>query len=304
MLGSVSIGDYVYQGVLTMVVNAIFISHATEDHEIATKVRECLERDGIKVWIAPEDITPDSSNFTVAIRTAISNADAIILIATGNSCTSPYVLHELELAQRYTRSICPLWADGEEWVDVIPFGFVHLQHYDIRGKSFETGMQSVIDQFSSDLGPDARGLTVDANFRRRLQHQQRQRIFHQFRDSVKETWGDKTLNLSQKLPKMLDAGSIYVANMSEFEKRWGDLLLPAEDSPAKNLLMILANLESAVRNESSSVLAKSAALIKHTAQLITELEKHWVADTEDAVEGSVAQSALPSGGDEKDSSSG
>ncbi|MGH2515357.1 MAG: toll/interleukin-1 receptor domain-containing protein [Ktedonobacterales bacterium] len=283
-----------------MLVQYVFISYASGDRDIADRVRVYLEDARIKVWVAHEDLAPGTPNWEQAIREAISSVDGVVLIATRKALTSQVVRGELDQAKKHKRPIYPMWAYGTDLSDAIPLDLGAHQCFDVRDENFEAGMRKLVDYFNGKVGPEKRIDPKDTEYRRRMQRAERERILHAFRDSVKGCWSDKSRRFRQKLPDILAAGSTYVAHMSEFEKRWGDDLLPAEDSLSKNLLVIVSSLERAVHKEGSPV-AKGAAIIKHAAQLLTELERHWGDDKEKTIEGSVVEQMLLDEPDDEES---
>ena len=77
--------------------NHVFITHAVEDKEIANRVCEALESNGIQCWIAPRDV-PYGMNFEEAIVDAICGSKLMILILSTHSNNSPHVKREIQNA--------------------------------------------------------------------------------------------------------------------------------------------------------------------------------------------------------------
>lgn len=73
----------------------VFISHSSEDKNIADNLCSKLERKGIKVWYAPRDV---KGPYAAAIAEAISKATHFIIILSENSMKSQHVLSEIDLA--------------------------------------------------------------------------------------------------------------------------------------------------------------------------------------------------------------
>lgn len=75
----------------------LFISHSSEDRELASEIRSCLSRLGVSCWMAPEDIPP-GSDWAESIMEAIEGASALLLVGTGSSLSSGQVRREIERA--------------------------------------------------------------------------------------------------------------------------------------------------------------------------------------------------------------
>jgi len=84
----------------------IFISHSSKDFEIANKVCEILEKEGLSCWIAPRDVKPGSL-YPSAITKAIANCDAFVLIFSENSNGSTNVFSEVESAFSKKKPVFP-----------------------------------------------------------------------------------------------------------------------------------------------------------------------------------------------------
>jgi N-acetylneuraminic acid mutarotase len=92
----------------------VFLSHATEDRETASRVCAALEADGISCWIAPRDVKA-GTDYAAAILDAIRTSDLVLLIFSTFADSSPYVLREIERAVAYKRPVLALRID-----DVVP----------------------------------------------------------------------------------------------------------------------------------------------------------------------------------------
>jgi hypothetical protein len=67
-----------------------FISHASEDREIAERICRFLEERGIHCWVAPRDVRP-GRRYGEEIVSAIETADAVVLLLTENANKSKQV---------------------------------------------------------------------------------------------------------------------------------------------------------------------------------------------------------------------
>ncbi|MBR4879868.1 MAG: toll/interleukin-1 receptor domain-containing protein, partial [Clostridia bacterium] len=75
----------------------IFISYKSEDYKIAKWVRDYLEKCGLSVWMAPEDI-PGGSDYSEQIPVAITNCKALVLIYSQKAESSKWVRREVDQA--------------------------------------------------------------------------------------------------------------------------------------------------------------------------------------------------------------
>ena len=75
----------------------VFISYASQDAAVANAVAEALERQGIRCWIAPRDVTPGEF-YADAIVHAIDAAQALVLVLSQHAAVSHHILREVERA--------------------------------------------------------------------------------------------------------------------------------------------------------------------------------------------------------------
>lgn len=79
------------------IMHHIFISHSSKNAEIAAKLCERLERNGIKCFIAPRDIR-SGREYAEELLNGIDHSAAVILLMSENANHSPHVLREVERA--------------------------------------------------------------------------------------------------------------------------------------------------------------------------------------------------------------
>src|SRR5690348_17024274 len=91
---------------------SLFISYSRQDKEIARRVQDALAAQGIHAWFDQIDIQPGTPDFDDAIREAIKQSQALILIASPHSRASLNVRDELNIARRHQRPVYPLWVLG------------------------------------------------------------------------------------------------------------------------------------------------------------------------------------------------
>ena len=112
----------------------VFVSYASQDAAIADAVVENLERQGIKCWIAPRDVTPGSP-YADEIVGAINDAKILVLVLSQHAIDSAHVGKEIERASSKRRRIIGLRTDAapltrsfeyflseSQWIDVAALG--------------------------------------------------------------------------------------------------------------------------------------------------------------------------------------
>lgn len=88
----------------------IFISHSSEDKQIANAVCHIMEENGIRCWIAPRDVCPGKS-YPSEIQKGITESRLMVLIFSKNSNKSPQVLNEIDRAFSQGKPIIPFVVD-------------------------------------------------------------------------------------------------------------------------------------------------------------------------------------------------
>ncbi len=136
----------------------IFISYSRQDSHIVEQITKDFESAGLDVWLDKDDLVPGTHNWEQAIRDAIENASAVVLVASPHSRQSTYVQGEIALAQSRNRPIYPLWVQGDQWIDCIQIGMVNYQHIDCRDNKYTDGVATSINILQEFQKED--GLTI------------------------------------------------------------------------------------------------------------------------------------------------
>jgi hypothetical protein len=94
-----------------------FLSHSSQDADLAQQLCASLEARGIACWIAPRDITLGQS-YASGILQGIAESQSLLLIASDKALGSVQVLSEVEQAHKrakpiYTVLIPPAKVQGE-----------------------------------------------------------------------------------------------------------------------------------------------------------------------------------------------
>ncbi|NWG16836.1 MAG: DUF559 domain-containing protein [Chloroflexi bacterium] len=124
----------------------IFISYARKDHFFVDRLRDDLKRAGVEYWIDHEGLSPGTTSWERTIRRAIKDEDcvAVLWIVSPASFESPYVRDEIAIARLYGRTIYPVWADGQNWLECVPLGTGEIQYIDARS-DYEAARQKILD---------------------------------------------------------------------------------------------------------------------------------------------------------------
>ncbi len=119
------------QAATTRLIRRVFISHASEDAELAHRLADALRQAGRPVWIAPDDILP-GEQWVEAIGRGLNISGIFVLLITPQAVRSSWVCYEVNLAitleRRARMEIVPLDVSEAEppitWsiYQTIPFG--------------------------------------------------------------------------------------------------------------------------------------------------------------------------------------
>lgn len=85
----------------------LFISHHSSKLSVALELEKSLAKYGVTCWLAPRDVEP-SEAFDMAIKRAIDESCAILLLFCSQSDKSPHVKRELILADSSRKAIIPM----------------------------------------------------------------------------------------------------------------------------------------------------------------------------------------------------
>ncbi|HKB46113.1 MAG TPA: toll/interleukin-1 receptor domain-containing protein, partial [Ktedonobacterales bacterium] len=113
-----------------------FISYAHADAAFVDRLVEDLERAGIPCWVDCWGLQPGTPNWEQAIRAAIADAFAVLLIASPASRQALAVQGEMALASGSASRIIPLWVAGDRWEDSAALTLLRTQYVDCRGERY------------------------------------------------------------------------------------------------------------------------------------------------------------------------
>ena len=85
----------------------VFVSHSSDNRELANELAAFLEGRGVRVWIAPRDVRP-GMDYSEQLQLAIESAVAFVVLVTEMANKSPYVRAETEMAFSTNKPIFPV----------------------------------------------------------------------------------------------------------------------------------------------------------------------------------------------------
>ena len=121
-----------------------FLCSAPRNLSLLNRLKEDLRVHGILGEKDPQASKQSSSVEGEDVREAISDASAVILIASASTRRSRWVKEALSIAQMYQRRVYVFWMQGDHLVEVMPTGWSHLPCIDARGERYETALQELV----------------------------------------------------------------------------------------------------------------------------------------------------------------
>ena len=143
----------------------VFVSYASQDAAIADAVAENLERQGIKCWIAPRDVTP-GSQYADEIVGAINDAKILVLVLSQHAVDSPHVGKEIERASSKRRRIIGLRTDAAPLTRSFEYFLSESQWIDVAALGMPGALTKLTQAVGQSLAPSSwvsPGLGADAS---------------------------------------------------------------------------------------------------------------------------------------------
>ena len=85
----------------------VFVSHSSDNRELANDLAAFLEARGVRIWIAPRDVRP-GMDYSEQLQLAIESAVAFVVLVTDMANKSPYVRAETEMAFSNHKPLFPV----------------------------------------------------------------------------------------------------------------------------------------------------------------------------------------------------
>ena len=131
----------------------VFISHSSQDKDIADAALSYLESNGLKCWLAPRDISP-GSDWAEAIIDGIDSSSGLLLILSQHSNQSPQVRRELERAVSRGITIYPLVVENLKPSKWMQYYISAHQWHDATETSLSKAMVKLLEAIQSDQTDD------------------------------------------------------------------------------------------------------------------------------------------------------
>lgn len=140
----------------------VFISHASEDKDIAAAIVSHFEAEGLRCWIAPRDIQPGLS-WASAIVQGINASRAMVLVFSSHTQTSDYVLNEVSLALGGKMPMVPFRIEEVEPEGDYKF-YLHSRHwFDAWKTTPNTYIPKLLDTTRGILGIEVSEIEVTSD---------------------------------------------------------------------------------------------------------------------------------------------
>jgi formylglycine-generating enzyme required for sulfatase activity len=123
----------------------VFISYSSRDNEYVERLIADLQAQDVNIWIDHLSLKAGTRNWENAIRRAIRDCCAVVLVASPSSFQSEYVHGELAVAKDYGRPVYPLWVSGKQWIDCVPMDMSKVQYIDGRGDAYPAAIPQIIE---------------------------------------------------------------------------------------------------------------------------------------------------------------
>lgn len=133
----------------------VFLSHSHVDKQHADAICHCLERAGVRCWVAPRDIRP-SEDWAEAIINGMDQCRILLLIFSSSSNNSPQVRREVERAVNKGLTILPYRIEAVAPSKSLEY-FISTQHWlDAFDRDLEASLAELLHGVTAVLGPRRR----------------------------------------------------------------------------------------------------------------------------------------------------
>lgn len=132
----------------------VFLSHSHVDKSHADAICHCLERAGVRCWVAPRDIRP-SEDWAEAIINGMDQCRILLLIFSSSSNNSPQVRREVERAVNKGLTILPFRIEAVAPSKSLEY-FISTQHWlDAFGRDLDASLAELRLSVTAVLGARA-----------------------------------------------------------------------------------------------------------------------------------------------------
>ena len=145
----------------------VFVSFANLDLDIARRLAARLEHEGLATWTGDEKLAPGTLDWEQAVRAALDDSFAVVLVASPASARSVYVRGEVGIAAARGLPLFAVWVQGDAWADCAPLMLNSSQYIDCRNGAFDAGavrLARAIQPVAERATPDHVGRPLQAPF--------------------------------------------------------------------------------------------------------------------------------------------
>ena len=121
-----------------------FISYASADRVVANAVCGALEREGVRCWIAPRDVTPGEL-YAANIVHAIDTTPVVVLVLSQHAADSAHVLREVERASSKRHPILSFRIDQAPLPDGLEYFLNTSQWLDASATGVDRALPKLVD---------------------------------------------------------------------------------------------------------------------------------------------------------------
>lgn len=121
----------------------VFISYSRQDKPFVDRLCSDLKMYHIPYWM-DRDRVGVGSKWEQEIRNIVPNCCAVVFVASPASGQSVIVQSELSLAKSNKIPIFPIWKDGDNWIDCVPFEYSNMHYIDMRDNVYIDGLAQLI----------------------------------------------------------------------------------------------------------------------------------------------------------------
>ena len=131
----------------------VFLSYSSKDRGAAEAICDALERNGVRVWMAPRDILP-GLGWAESIISAINGARLMVLVFSSNANASPQIEREIERAIHKGILVVPFRLEDVQPTAALEY-FISSPHWlDAFTPPLEKHLESLADAVKRLLGSD------------------------------------------------------------------------------------------------------------------------------------------------------
>ncbi len=180
----------------------VFISHSSDDFELAEDLVRVLEDFGIDCWIAPRDI-PAGKDWDVSIIDAIEKCSGTIFLISDNSNTSEQTKREVQIAVESNKWLIPICIEGVEPSKRFKFYLTSKQWFHLSNPPVQNQLKELLNEVDKELDEEIH--INEQKLSKNVEHlngntNQREDNINLFREDSK----DEQIDL---IPKFSDSGT-------------------------------------------------------------------------------------------------